>query len=107
MHFSLLCLICYHLVPCAQILFQKRVPSRCHLSLEHLLVKIVGICWFVGWDCCDEVVRETSIAGINIYSVGDEVDGFLGTDMGAAHGDFLKIGGRSKDVWLNDVWKLT
>ena len=69
-----------------------------------LYLNIVGVCWFGGWACCDEVVREPALAGIPIYSVGDEVDGFLGNDMGAGHGDSLKTFGRSKDVWLNDVW---
>ena len=50
---------------------------------------IVGVCWFGGWACCDEVVRETALAGISIYSVGDKVDGFLGNNMIVGHGDSL------------------
>ena len=69
-----------------------------------LYLNIVGVCWFGGWDFCDEVVREPALAGIPIYSVGDKVDGLLGNDMGAGHGYSLKKFGRSKDVWLNDVW---
>ena len=69
-----------------------------------LYLNIVGVVWFGSWACCDEVVREPSLAGIPIYSVGDEVDGFLGNDMGAGHRDSLKIVGISKDFWLNDVW---
>ena len=69
-----------------------------------LYLNIVCVCWFGGWACCDEVVREPAISGISIYSVGEEVDGFLGNDIGAGHGESLKNFGRSKDVWLNDVW---
>ena len=60
-----------------------------------LYLIILGICWFGGWSCCDEVVRETSLAGIPINSVGDEVDGFLGNDVGAGHGDSLNILGEA------------
>ena len=69
-----------------------------------LYLNIVDVCWFGGWACCDEVVREPALAGIPIYSVGDDVDGLLGNYMGAVHGDSLKIGGRSKDAGLGDVW---
>ena len=61
-----------------------------------LYLNIIGVCWFGGWACCDEVIRETALAGIPIYSVGDEVDGFLRNDVGAGHGDSLGIFGRSK-----------
>ena len=44
------------------------------------------------------------IAGIPIYIVGDEVDGFLGNDVGAGHGDSLAIGGRNEDAGLDDIW---
>ena len=69
-----------------------------------LYLNIVGVCGFGGWACFDEVIREPLLSGIPVYSVGDEVDGFLGNDMGAGHGDSLKKLGRSKDVCLNDVW---
>ena len=55
-----------------------------------LYLNIVGVCWFGGWDCCDEVVREPALVGTPIYTVCDEVDGFLGNYTGAGHGDSLK-----------------
>ena len=69
-----------------------------------LYLSIVGVCWFGGWACSDEVIREPEIAGILIYIVGDEVDGFLGNDVGAGHGDSLIICGRCKYAGLDDVW---
>ena len=66
-------------------------------------LKIVDIGWFCGWAGGDEVVREPAISGIPIDIAGDEVDGFLGNDVVAGHGDSLGIGGRSKDAGLDNV----
>ena len=54
-----------------------------HGSTIVVLLNIVDICWFGGWDCSDEVVRDPAVAGIPIYIFGDVIDGFLGNDMGA------------------------
>ena len=49
-------------------------------------------------------MAQPAVAGIPIYIVGDEIHGFLGNDMGGGHGNSLKIGGRSKDSGIDDVW---
>ena len=68
-----------------------------------LQLNIIGVGWFCGWAGGDEVVGEPAIDGIPIDIAGDNVDGFLGNDVGAGHWDSLGIGGRSKDAGLDDV----
>ena len=68
-----------------------------------LQLNIIGVGWFCGWAGGDEVFGETAIADIPIDVAGDEVDGFLGNDVGKGHEDSLGIGGRSKDDGIDDV----
>ena len=68
-----------------------------------LQLNIIGVGWFCGWAGGDEVVGEPAIAGIPIDISDDEVDGFLGNDVGAGHGDSFGIGGRIEDAGLDDV----
>ena len=66
-------------------------------------INIVGVGWFCGGAGGDEFAGEPEIAGITVDGTGDEVDCFLGNDVGAGHGDLHGLGGGGEDDGLHNI----